>query len=304
MFRLIAGFAVRATALAALCGLSLGVFAAEPTVPYVPTPQEVVDKMLAMAKVTPNDFLIDLGSGDGRIVVTAAKKYGARGFGVDLNPVRIGEAVANAMKNGVSDRAEFYQRNLFETDLSPASVITMYLLPRVNMELRPRLLNLQAGTRIVSHDFDMDDWKPEETVHLEVKEKYGSAGGTSSVYFWIVPAKVAGNWNWEQSIGGKPQNLELALEQKFQVINGTLRVNGNAVKISEAKLRGDQIAFSATAPMNGAPVKMIFSGRVSGDNIFGSVALSGARGQSQLEWTAARGAKTGALQVEPVVAAR
>ena len=180
MVRLFAGFAVRAASLVALGVLASGAFAAEPTVPYVPTPQEVVDKMLSMAKVTPNDFLIDLGSGDGRIVVTAAKKHGARGFGVDLNPVRVREAVENAMKNGVSDRAEFYQRNLFETDLSPASVITMYLLPRVNMELRPRLLNLQAGTRIVSHDFDMDDWKADETVHLEVKEKYGSAGGTSS----------------------------------------------------------------------------------------------------------------------------
>ena len=158
-------------ALAALGGLALGVFAAEPTVPYVPTPQEVVDKMLSMAKVTPNDFLIDLGSGDGRIVVTAAKKHGARGFGVDLNPVRIREAVENAMKNGVSDRAEFYQRNLFETDLSPASVITMYLLPRVNMELRPRLLNLQAGTRIVSHDYPLEPWRPDKDLSMDVAEK-------------------------------------------------------------------------------------------------------------------------------------
>jgi len=303
MLRLFTGVAIRAMAWAALGGLSLAAWAAEPTVPYVPTPQEVVDKMLAMAKVTPNDFLIDLGSGDGRIVVTAAKKHGARGFGVDLNPVRIREAVENAMKNGVSDRADFYQRNLFETDLSAASVITMYLLPRVNMELRPRLLNLQAGTRIVSHDFDLDDWKADETVHLEVKEKYGSASGTSSVYFWIVPARVAGNWQWEQSAGGKVQNLELVLEQKFQVISGTLRVNGNAVKIADAKLRGDQIAFNATASLNGAPVKMNFSGRVSGENIFGSVALSGARSQSQIEWTAMRGTKSGALQSAPVLAA-
>jgi len=303
MLRFLTGAAIRAMALAALGGVSLAAWAAEPTVPYVPTPQVVVDKMLDMAKVTPNDFLIDLGSGDGRIVITAAKKHGARGFGVDLNPVRIREAVENAMKNGVSDRAEFYQRNLFETDLSAASVISMYLLPRVNMELRPRLLNLQAGTRIVSHDFDMDDWKADETVHLEVKEKYGSAGGTSSIYFWVVPAKVAGSWSWEQSVGGKAQNLELVLEQKFQVIGGTLRMNGNAVKIADAKLRGDQIAFSATAPLNGAPVKMTFSGRVSGDNIFGSVALSGTRSQSQLEWTAARSSKSGALQAAPLAVA-
>ena len=221
---------VRAFAWFVLGGVAFGAAAAEPTVPYVPTPPEVVDKMLTMARVTPNDYVIDLGSGDGRIVVTAAKKFGARGFGVDLNPVRIKEAVENAAKNGVSDRAEFYQRNLFETDLSSATVITMYLLPRVNLELRPKLLELKPGTRIVSHDFDMDEWKPDESVNMNVKEKYGSAGGSSSVYFWVVPAKVAGNWQWQLGIGGKPQNYELALEQKFQVLSATLRVNGRSAQ--------------------------------------------------------------------------
>ena len=296
-------FLMRVLVCLALGSVALVAAAAEPTVPYVPTPHEVVDKMLAMAKVTPNDYLIDLGSGDGRIVVTAAKKYGARGFGVDLNPVRIREAVENAMQNGVSDRAEFYQRNLFETDLSAASVITMYLLPRVNMELRPRLLDLTPGTRIVSHDFDMDDWKPEETVHMDVKQKYGNAGGTSSVYFYIVPAKVAGVWRWQQVVGGKPQHYELALEQKFQVVSGTLRINGTPLKIADAKLRGDQLGFNVTADLNGAATKQTFSGRVSGDNLFGSVVLSGARGQSQLEWIAARGAKTGAVMMAPLLAA-
>jgi hypothetical protein len=293
----------RALGLLALGGLSFTAMAAESSVPYVPTPQEVVDKMLTMAKVTPGDYLIDLGSGDGRIVVTAAKKYGARGFGVDLNPVRIQEAVANAAKNGVSERVEFYQRNLFETDLTSASVITMYLLPRVNLELRPKLLDLKPGTRIVSHDFDMDDWKPEETVNMDVKEKYGAAPGSSSVYFWVVPAKVAGSWQWQLTVGGKPQSYELALEQKFQVITGTLRVNGRALKLADAKLRGDQITFSLTAELNGAPVKHVFTGRAVGDGIDGNVQLSGARTLSQLEWTAARGAKTGAAAPVPTVAA-
>ena len=278
----------RAIARLALGVMSLAALAAEPTVPYVPTPQEVVDRMLAMARVTPNDYLIDLGSGDGRIVVTAAKKHGARGFGVDLNPVRIREANENALKNGVSDRVEFFQRNLFETDLSSASVITMYLLPRVNMELRPRLLELQAGTRIVSHDFDMDDWKPDETVDLAVREKYGSAGGTSSIYFWVVPAKVAGTWRWQQNIGGKTQACELVLEQKFQAVGGVLRIDGVPIKIADAKLRGDQLAFSATANVGGVSIRQAFSGRVAGASIFGSVVLSGARSQSQIEWTAAR----------------
>lgn len=295
-------FIARAFAGLALGSVALMAAATEPTVPYVPTPQEVVDKMLDLAKVTPNDYLIDLGSGDGRIVVTAAKKYGARGFGVDLNPLRIREAVENALKNGVSDRAEFFQRNLFETDLGSASVITMYLLPRVNMELRPKLLDLQPGTRIVSHDFDMDDWKPEETVHMNVKEKYGGAGGSSSVYFWIVPAKVAGNWRWQLTVGGKVQTYELVLEQKFQMLSGTLRINGGLFKLNEAKLRGDQISFSASAEINGVTTKHTFSGRVSGDNIFGSVALTGTRGQSQLEWSASRGAKAAALVKNPVLA--
>jgi len=299
MLRLI----TRAFACLALGGFSFAATAAESSVPYVPTPQEVVDKMLDMAKVTPNDYLIDLGSGDGRIVVTAAKKRGARGFGVDLNPVRIKEAVENAAKNGVSERAEFYQRNLFETDLTSASVITIYLLPRVNLELRPKLLDLKPGTRIVSHDFDMDEWKPEETVNMDVREKYGSTGGSSSVYFWIVPAKVAGSWQWQLTVGGKPQSYELALEQKFQVISGTLRVNGRVIKLSDAKLRGDQISFTVAADLNGAPVKHLFSGKVYGDRIDGSVALSGARAQSQLEWAANRDAKAVVAPGAPVLAA-
>ena len=292
----------------ALTGLALGAaacgaFAAESNVPYVPTPQEVVDKMLAMARVTPNDYLIDLGSGDGRIVVTAAQKYGARGFGVDLNPQRIREAVENALKNGVSDRTAFYQRNLFETDLSVASVITMYLLPRVNMALRPRLLDLRPGTRIVSHDFDMDDWKPDETVHMDVREKYGNSSGTSSIYFYIVPAKVTGLWRWQQTTAGVTHDYELALEQKFQVVSGTVRVNGSTYKISDASLRGDQLVFNVVTPLAATTVKQSFAGRVSGEQIFGSVALSGARAISQTEWLAARVVKTGALGTAPLLLA-
>ena len=287
----------------ALAAAACGAFAAESNVPYVPTPQEVVDKMLAMARVTPNDYLIDLGSGDGRIVVTAVRKYGARGFGVDLNPQRIREAVENALQNGVSDRTAFYQRNLFETDLSSASVITMYLLPRVNMALRPRLLDLRPGTRIVSHDFDMDDWKADETVHMDVREKYGSSSGTSSIYFYIVPAKVSGLWRWQQTADGVTNDYELALEQKFQVLSGTVRVNGSTYKITDASLRGDQLAFNVVTPLAASTVKQSFAGRVSGEQIFGSVALSGPRAHSQTEWLAARVVKTGALETAPLLLA-
>ena len=294
---------VRALACLVLGGVAAAAQAAESSVPYVPTPQEVVDRMLTMAKVGPGDYVIDLGSGDGRIVVTAAKQFGARGFGVDLNPARIKEAVENAAKNGVSDRAQFYQRNLFDTDLGNATVITMYLLPRVNMALRPKLLELKPGTRIVSHDFDLDDWRPDDGVNMDVREKYGSSGGTSSVYFWIVPAKVAGVWQWELSVGGKPQRYELALEQTFQIVTGVLRVNGGALKLTDVRLRGDQIGFSSTVDINGAPLKHAFSGRVAGGSIDGTVMLSGSRSQSELEWNAARGAKSVSATTPPSLAA-
>ncbi len=280
---------------AAALGLAVGgaACAAEPTVPYVPTPQEVVERMLEIAKVGPQDYLIDLGSGDGRIVVTAAKKFGARGFGVDLNPVRIKESNENAASAGVTDRVAFVQRNLFETDLSDATVITMYLLPRVNLELRPRLLELKPGTRVVSHDFSMDEWKPDEFASIDVKEKYGTTGGNSSIYFWVIPAKVTGAWAWQLSVGGKPQSYELTLDQKFQTISGTVRVGGRASPLQNAKLSADQIRFNFIADVNGSALKHDFTGRVAGSTIIGTANLSGSRTQSQHEWSAARGARTG-----------
>ncbi|MCW5606305.1 MAG: class I SAM-dependent methyltransferase [Burkholderiales bacterium] len=265
-------------------------WAAEARVPYVPTPQEVVDRMLQMAKVGAEDYLIDLGSGDGRIVVTAASKYGARGFGVDINPVRLEEANENAQKAGVTDRVTFHQRDLFETDLSEATVITMYLLPRVNLELRPKLLELRPGTRLVSHDFSMEDWKPDDHVRMYVKEKYGASGGESDIYFWVVPAKAAGRWQWELTVSGKRIPYEVTLTQQFQMISGTARIGGRSVKLQNARLRGDQISFTFAAEVNGAQVKHDFTGRVAGDSIVGDAALSGSRIRSRLEWDAKRAA--------------
>jgi SAM-dependent methyltransferase len=155
-------------------------------VPYVPTAQDVVDTMLKIADVGPGDYLIDLGSGDGRIVVTAAAKFGAQGFGVDLNPRRIAEALENAKVAGVSDRAQFFQRNLFETDFSQATVVTMYLLPDVNLLLRPKLRSLPAGTRIVSHDWDMGDWLPERTVEVVAPDKRVGLHKVSRLMRWTV----------------------------------------------------------------------------------------------------------------------
>ena len=259
--------------------------ASEARVPYVPTPQPVVDRMLEIAKVGAQDYLIDLGSGDGRIVVTAAQKYGARGFGVDLNPVRIQEAEDNAKRAGVTDRAAFYQRDLFETDLSSASVITMYLLPQVNLELRPRLLELKPGTRIVSHDFSMGDWKPDQQESIIAERSFG---GASDVYLWIIPARVSGAWRSQFELRSQPVQYEIAINQQFQMFSGTARAGGRTVKLANGRLDGDTIRFEFTAEVAGAPVKHVFTGKVYGDTMSGTADLSGAKLQSKVEWSAKR----------------
>ena len=260
--------------------------AASATVPYVPTPQPIVERMLEIAKVSRNDYLIDLGSGDGRIVVTAARKYGTRGFGVDLNPTRIDEAEENARKAQVGDRVAFIEGDLFETDLTTATVITMYLLPRVNLDLRPRILNLKPGTRIVSHDFSMDDWKPDVHETIDVKEKYGTAAGVSDIYFWLVPAKVGGTWRSQLTVHGKPVNYVFNLNQQFQFASGTANVNGQAVPIANAKLEGERVNFDFTANVDGAPTKHTFNGVVVGDTITGTADISSPRLAARLDWTA------------------
>src|SRR5215212_3089923 len=153
---------------------------------YVPTPQVVVDEMLRMAKIGPNDFLIDLGSGDGRFVITATKKYGARGFGVDLDTYLLRLARKNAETAGVADRASFVEQNLFETDLSQATVISSYLLPQMNLKLRPKILALKPGTRVVAHDYHMGDWYPDAQKDIPVPEKVVGTPGVSYIYMWVV----------------------------------------------------------------------------------------------------------------------
>jgi len=283
--------------IAVAAAIALPAVAQEPRVPYVPTPQSVVERMLQIAKVGPADYLIDLGSGDGRIVVTAAKKYGARGFGVDINPARVSEANENAQKAGVTDKVTFQQRDLFQTDLSPASVITMYLLPRVNVELRSKLLDLRPGTRVVSHDFSMEDWKPDQFVQVDAPDKYSGSGGTSDIYFWTVPAKTAGTWRWELALRGKPQAYEIRLEQKYQVVSGTASVNGRNAALQNVRLQGDQFRFAFTADLGNGPVRHEFSGRVEGERISGSASLSGARTQGQYDWDAGRVPKSAGTPV-------
>jgi SAM-dependent methyltransferase len=229
---------------------------------YVPTPQEVVDRMLEMAQVKATDFVIDLGCGDGRNVVTAAQKFGARGFGVDIDPQRIKEAKENAEKAGVADKTDFRVANLFETKISDANVMMMYLLSSINLKLRPRILDEMApGTRIVSHAFDMGDWKADERDTV----------GYRNVYLWIVPAKVEGRWNVKTGDG---QTMAIDLKQQFQEVTGTATVGGRATPIRDAKLRGAEISFVVDG---GEGKTTTFTGRVDGNSMKATDGQGGAK---------------------------
>jgi SAM-dependent methyltransferase len=201
---------------------------------WVPTAQTLVDRMLDLAKVTPQDYVIDLGSGDGRTVITAAKR-GARALGIEYNPDMVALAERNAAKEGVRDRAKFMKTDLFEADLSQASVITMFLLPDINLKLRPKILGLNPGTRVVSNSFNMGEWTADETA--EARE-----GCTSycKAYFWIVPARVEGSWRLPQG--------ELRLDQTFQTVSGTLRTKSGTAKVANGKLRGDRSRSPSARP--------------------------------------------------------
>ena len=263
-------------------------------VPFVPTPRNVVDAMLALAKVGPDDFLIDLGSGDGRIVIAAAKRFGTRGFGVDIDGALVNTAQREAQSQGVSDKVAFYARNLFITDISRATVVTMYLFPRVNMQLRPRLYtDLKPGTRIVSHDFDMDNWRPDDKVTVPVPDKpYGAP--RSDVYLWIVPENAAGTWRWR--LGAPAREYEVVIEQTFQMLGGEATVDGQRVRVENGRMRGDTISFTLVARRDGRDVRHEFAGRVGGEAISGTVTVHALPVQ-RLEWNAARAAR-GKINIE------
>lgn len=268
-------------------------------VPYVPTNPVVVAEMLKMAHVGKNDILYDLGCGDGRIVVTAAQLYGTRGTGIDLNPERIRESRENAEKAHVTNLVKFIEGDLFQADFHEASVVTLYLLTSVNLRLRPKLLaELRPGSRVVSHDFAMGDWKSDQSANLTVD------GYAHNVYFWLIPANASGVWEWTQPEGGRTMAYRLEIRQHFQEITGALTADGKTVDLKEALLSGNTIKLSAERPAGGGAAALTFEGRLTGDTIEGTV--SGAR----IPWKARRRPATmqsidgGTVGYRPPAAAR
>jgi hypothetical protein len=210
--------------------------AASEEVPFITTPDNVTVTMMQIARVNAQDYVIDLGSGDGRIVITAAKQFGARGLGVEIVPDLVRKSRESATAAGVESRVEFREEDLFKTDLSKATVITLYLLPEVNLELRPKLLALKAGTRIVSHDWDMGDWPPERSVTVDVPEKQIGLEKTSKVHLWFVPARLHGAWCG----GSKAKPVTLQVDQKFGQMRATLS-RGTLRHSFDARIRGAQV---------------------------------------------------------------
>jgi precorrin-6B methylase 2 len=231
---------------------------------WVPTSQALVDKMLDMAKLTPTDVHMDLGSGDGRTVITAAKR-GARSTGIEYNPDMVELSKTNATKAGVNDKATFVKADLFETDFSKATVITLFLLPDINLKLRPKILDLKPGTRIVSNTFTMGEWKDDETATVE---ETAGCSYYCTAHLWIVPAKVAGTWHSAQG--------DITLKQEFQMVQGSFKSGNDSQIVSNAKLRADQLSFTAGSGN--------YSGRVNGNTIDGTVTTGG----NSQKWTATR----------------
>jgi len=255
---------------------------------YVPTPQVVVDTMLRMAQVGPGDYLIDLGSGDGRVVVSAATR-GARALGVDLDRHLLGVANEAAKREGVTDRATFREQNLFETDLAGATVITTYLLPDMNLKLRPKILALPPGTRVVAHDYHMGDWMPDRRETLEVPEKKVGLEGVSYVYLWYVPAQVAGRWRTELPVAGKWTPFEFELEQRFQIVTArAAAIASRPTRVQAPRLRGDALTFGVELGPGRPPVRYELQGRVDGDELRGTAFVWENNARREVPFTARR----------------
>jgi len=239
---------------------------------WVPTPEALVERMLRMARVGPRDYVIDLGSGDGRTVIAASQKFGARAMGIEYNPDMVNLSIKNAEKAGLGEKVKFVKADIFESDFSEATVITMYLLPTLNIKLRPKLLDLRPGTRIVSHAFNMEEWQPDQTVTVEGRD----------AFLWIVPAKVNGSWKLTVPAGSGEESWQLALAQQFQRLSGGATAGGKSSDLVDAKLTGSAVKFAFT-DANGR--KREFEGRVSGGKMEGTTQ---SQAGTPVKWTAVR----------------
>ena len=249
--------------------------------PYVPSPQSVVSDMLRYADVSASDFLIDLGSGDGRIVLTAAKVFGARGFGVEIKDELVKKANQSAKDQGLADRVKFLKQDLFKTDISQATVITMYLLPDTVNLLKDKFMSeLKPGTRIVSHDYPLTGWIPEKYVHMDLEDKVQISGVTTTlIYLYVVPAKVAGNWTVRMPPAVSRAPATLSLNQQLTRVSGSATVDGKNVPLEDVVLRGDKLSFRF------AGRKGEFTGQVRGNAIEGMFDSGG----NKSAWSAAKG---------------
>jgi hypothetical protein len=276
--------ALGALPLARLAGAAEDVDSKRTGGPYVPTPQVVVDEMLRIGRVGPNDFVVDLGSGDGVIVLTAATRLKARGFGVDIDPELVKRSNAEAKKRGVAERASFHVMDVFKTDISKATVLTLYLLPNMMLDLRPKIFGeLKPGTRVVSHDYHFGEWQADDQFTWDVPEKEKINGvPRATVYLWIVPAKVAGRWQVDVAAPGG-EKYELSLRQTFNNLDGT--VNGGGTKggkLTQSRIVAEEISFAFAAGGD----RHLFKGRVAGDTMEGTVQLAGGKGAAK--WSATR----------------
>jgi SAM-dependent methyltransferase len=255
----------------------------KPDVEYVPTPQKVVVEMLRLLAVKPTDVVYDLGCGDGRVVITAAKDYKVSGVGVDIDPQRIKESRANARRAGVLKRVKFFQQDLFETNIREASVVVLYLLPELNRKLRPKLLSeLRPGARVASHDFDMGDWAPDRVIYVQGSDY------EHTVFYWVIPANLDGAWQMSISAPTGERRYLLRIQQQYQEVRGTMSTEGEAAVVSHATLTGEHLRFTATTRIEGEDATMSFDGRVSNDAIGGTVEVQGGAMTGRHDWSAQR----------------
>jgi SAM-dependent methyltransferase len=255
------------------------------SVPFVVTPPEIVERMLRMAEVGRDDYLIDLGSGDGRIVIAAAQR-GAQALGVDLDPELVRIARENANQAGVAARAQFQVRDIFDTDLSQASVVAFYLLPEFNAKLLPRLLKLKPGTRIVSHDGGIGEWPADERLEMRVPEKAVGLGGLSRIELWVVPADARGRWVSEVPRHGGRWIFEVA--QRFQELEVDARAQGRDLLVRASRLRGAEIKLLVSGLVDGHAWNHFFEGRIDGGRIAGRLSVSDGNQTRIYPWTAQR----------------